>query len=140
MFEGRFGAIPSGDAGHARPGVGALAAEVEAVDRRGEFVGSLDDTAGPELVGLQQAVRVVAGVCAEGAAEVALENTTRLVTESANPGANSSKMRTQVSAYCSFQLRFSSASSPVGKYGVKMVALCLPSGANDESTMLGTYR
>jgi hypothetical protein len=49
-------------------------------------------------------------------------------------------MRTQVSAYSSFQLRFSSASRPVGKYGVKMVALCLPSGANDESTMLGMYR
>jgi hypothetical protein len=35
MFEGRFGAIPSGDPGHPRPGVGALAAWVDAVDPMG---------------------------------------------------------------------------------------------------------
>src|SRR5271163_2988740 len=72
MLEGRLGAVPAGDAGDSGTRVRALTTEIQPVDRRGELVGSLDDTAGPELVGLQQAVRVVAGVCAEGAAEVAV--------------------------------------------------------------------
>src|ERR1700691_5145601 len=72
MFERRFGAVPPGDAGYSGTWVGALATEVKPVDGCGEFVGSLDDAAAPQLVGLQQAVRVVTGVCAEGAAEVAV--------------------------------------------------------------------
>src|SRR3984957_20978739 len=72
MFEGRLGAVPSGDAGYPGSGVRALATQVEPVDRCGELVGPLDYAAGPQLVGLQQAMRVIAGVCAEGAAEVAV--------------------------------------------------------------------
>src|SRR5271163_3291512 len=72
MFERRFGAVPPRDAGHPGTWVCALATEVKPVDGCGEFVGSLDDAAAPQLVGLQQAMRVVTGVCAEGAAEVAV--------------------------------------------------------------------
>src|ERR1700744_2271671 len=72
MRESRFGAVPSRNAGHSRARVGALAAQVKSLDRGGELIGALDDAAGPQLIGLEQAVRIGAGVCAEGAAEIAV--------------------------------------------------------------------
>ena len=56
VLERRLGAVPPRDASHPGAGVGALAAQVEPVDRGGELVGPLNDAARPQLVGLQQAV------------------------------------------------------------------------------------